>query len=326
MRAIVTGGAGFIGSHLIEALIAAGWDVTCLERRGGGRGWVDGMLIGFEPIGLEDPDALRGVLEGSDVVFHLAGLTEAVRPADIYAVNTEGTAAVLRAAATWNGSAPRVILMSSLAASGPCRNGEALSPDSVPFPLSHYGNSKLLAEQVVHAFEDRVPATIVRLPSTYGPREKAVLTLFRMIQQGFAVTVGGWDREVSLVYVKDVVHGLIAAARSPDAVGRTYCLAHPERITWGDFAAAGGEAVGRRPRLLSLPALLAQPLAIGCELAARVARRAAVLNRDRVRELRQERWVCDPSRAMEEIGFEPAWPIGRGVAETVAWYRKEEWL
>ena len=326
MRAIVTGGAGFIGSHLIEALVADGWDATCLERRGAGPGWVDGLPIAFEPIGLDDPDALRGVLEGADVVFHLAGLTEAVRPADLYRVNTEGTAAVLRAAATWNGSAPRVILMSSLAASGPCRNGAALSPDSVPFPLSHYGNSKLLAEQVVHAFEDRVPTTIVRLPSTYGPREKAVLTLFRMIRRGFALTVGAWNREVSLVYVKDVVGGLIAAARSSDAVGRTYCIAHPERITWADFAAAGGDAIGRAPRLLSLPAPLAQPIAIGCEVAARLARKAAVLNRDRVRELRQERWVCDPSRAIEEIGFEPEWPISRGVEETVDWYREEEWL
>jgi nucleoside-diphosphate-sugar epimerase len=326
MKAIVTGGAGFIGSHLIEALLAEGSDVTCVERRGGGRGWLGDLPVGFEPIGLDDEAALRGILEGAEVVFHLAGLTEAVRPTDLYAVNTEGTASVLRAAATFNGSAPRIILMSSLAACGPCRNGEPLTPDSVPFPLSHYGNSKLLAEAVVHAFEDRVPTTIVRLPSVYGPREKAVLTLFRMIRRGVALTVGGWERQVSLIYVKDVVQGLIAAARTPDAAGRTYCLSHPTPVTWAEFAGAGGRAVGRRPRLLSLPTSVARAVAVGCEAVARVARRAAVLNRDRVRELAQERWVCDPARAIREIGFAPSYPIDRGVTETVAWYRKEAWL
>lgn len=326
MKAIVTGGAGFIGSHLIEGLLADGCEVTCVERRGGGRGWLGDLPVGFEPIGLDDEAALRGILEGADVVFHLAGLTEAARPGDLYAVNTEGTASVLRAAATFNGSAPRVILMSSLAASGPCRDGEPLTPDSVPFPLSHYGNSKLLAEAVMHAFEDRVPTTIVRLPSVYGPREKAVLTLFRMIERGVAMTVGGWERQISLIYVKDVVQGLIAAARTPAAAGRTYCLSHPAPVTWAEFARAGGRAVGRMPRLLSLPAWAARVVAVGCEAAARVVRRAAVLNRGRVRELSQERWVCDPSRALGEIGFAPAYPVDRGVAETVAWYRKEAWL
>jgi len=326
MKAIVTGGAGFIGSHLIESLLAEGHDVTCVERRGGTCGWLRGLPVEFEPIGLDDEASLRGVLEGAGVVFHLAGLTEAVHPGELYAVNTEGTASVLRAAATFNGSAPQVILMSSLAACGPCRDGEPLTPDSVPFPLSHYGNSKLLAEAVMHAFEDRVPTTIVRLPSVYGPREKAVLTLFRMLARGVAMTVGGWERQVSLIYVQDVVQGLIAAARTSAAAGRIYCLSHPAPVTWAEFARVGGRAVGRTPRLLSLPAWAARVVAVGCEATARFAHRAAVLNRDRVRELSQERWVCDPSRAMQEIGFAPSFPVERGVSETVAWYRKEAWL
>lgn len=326
MKAIVTGGAGFIGSHLIEGLLREGHEVTCVERRGGGPGWVRDLPVGFEPIGLDDTAALQGVFEGADVVFHLAGLTEAVRPDDLYQVNTEGTAQVLRAAAAFNGSAPRVLLMSSLAASGPCRNGDPLSPDSVPFPLSHYGNSKLLAEAIVHAYEDRVPATIIRLPSAYGPRERSVLTLFRMIRRGIALTIGGWERPVSLIYVKDAVQGLIAAATSDAAVGRTYCLAHPEPVTWAEFACAGGRAIGRSPVLVSLPEALARPIALTCELTARALRRAAVLNRDRVRELSQASWVCDASRAIDEIGFAPAYPVDRGAAETVSWYRKEAWL
>lgn len=326
MRAIVTGGAGFIGSHLIEKLLESGHEVTCLERSGARRGWLEGLPIDWKPIGLEDDEALRQAFGGAGVVFHLAGLTEAVRPGDLYSVNTEGTARVIRAAASFNGSAPHVILLSSLAAIGPCRNGESLSPDSIPCPLSHYGNSKLLAEAVVHAFEDRVPATIVRLPAVYGPREKAVFALFKMLKRGFGVTIGRWDREASMIYVKDVVQGLMAAATSDRAVGRTYCLAYPRPINWTELAETAGSVFGRRAQLMSLPAFAANPIALCCEAAARFSGKAAILNRDRVREISQERWVCDSSRAIDEIGFAPAYPIGRGVRESIAWYQKERWL
>ncbi len=326
MRAVVTGGAGFIGSHLIEALLARGDDVVCLERPGAPTGWVRELRIEYADAGIGDPDRLARTLAGADVVFHLAGLTAALRPAQFYAVNTDGTAQVFRAAARQGSAAPRVLLMSSLAAIGPSRNGESLSPDTVPYPISHYGRSKLLAEAVAHAYADRVPATIMRLTSVYGPREQGVLTLFKLVRRGVAFTVGGWDREVSLIYVRDAVQGLIAAATTPIAAGRTYCLAHPQPVTWRGFAHLVGDAFGKRPYLVNLPVALARLVAVSAEGCALLRRRAAVLNRDRLRELTQTRWVCDPSRAIVEIGFRPLYPAARGVSETAAWYREARWL
>src|SRR3989441_3713023 len=137
MRAVVTGGAGFIGSHLIEALVARGDEVVCVERPGAPRRWLEGLDLSYRDSGLDNERALSAAFAGADVVFHLAGLTAARAPRDFYAVNTEGTARVFRAAAAHNGRAPRVVLMSSLAALGPCRNGDRLSPDTVPYPISH---------------------------------------------------------------------------------------------------------------------------------------------------------------------------------------------
>jgi nucleoside-diphosphate-sugar epimerase len=326
MRSVVTGGAGFIGSHLIEALIARGDEVVCIEHPGAPRGWVEGLPIRWCPVGLDDTNAIRRLAIGADVVFHLAALTEAASPADLYRVNTEGTARVLEALERRVGPPPRFVYVSSLAAAGPCRNGENLGPETIPFPLSHYGNSKLLGEAVVHAHADSVPSTIVRFPSVYGPRERAVLKVFRLVRHGAAVTVGGWDREISMLYVRDAGQGRIGAATSEQAVGRTYCIAHPETVTWREFATVAGTAMGRRPVLISIPAFAARTIAVLSELGARLRKRAAILNRDRVRELSQLRWVCDPSMAIAEAGFNPGYPLDRGIPETAAWYRGVGWL
>lgn len=325
MRVVVTGGAGFIGSHLIEALLARGDEVLCIERPGAGPGWLEGRPVRFEPVGVERGELLRPALRGADVVFHLAALTEARTPADLYAVNTEGTRRVLQAAAA-QPTAPRVVLVSSLAALGPCRDGEPLSPDTVPCPLSHYGQSKLLAEATAHAFADRVPVTVLRFPSVYGPRERAVLTFFRMVRRGIAVSVGPWDREVSMLYAADAVEALLAAAASPRAIGRTYCVAHPEPVTWRRFAEAAGRALGRMPLRVTVPAPAARVVAALCETTALLGRRAAILNRERVRELTQRRWVCDPSRAIAELGIRPRFAVEPGAAATVAWCREARWL
>jgi nucleoside-diphosphate-sugar epimerase len=327
MRTVVTGGAGFIGSHLIEALLRRGDDVVCIERPNASRGWLEDAPVPLHAVGVSDARTLAPLLDGADVVFHLAGLTEARTPADYYAVNTEGTGRVLEAAGTLGASAPRVLLMSSIAATGPCRNGDALNSDTVPFPLSHYGHSKLLAEAIAHAWADRVPVTILRFPSVYGPRERAVLTLFKLVKRGIALTVGAWEREFSLIFVQDAVQALLLAAdESRQRSGQIYCIAHPQPVTWRQFAQEVGRAVHRSPRLVSVPVPVARAVAVAAEAVARVRRSAAVLNRERVREITQPRWVCDPARAVDRLGFHADFGIERGVPETANWYEEARWM
>ena len=129
-----------------------------------------------------------------------------------------------------------------------------------------------------------------------------------------------------MIYVKDLVQGLQAAAAHDSVSGRTYCLAHPEAVSWRGFASTAGAVLGRKPILVTVPDTLARLVAVVVELLAKIRRRAALLDRDRVREMIQDRWVCDASRAIQEIGFEPTFPLARGAAETVAWYKQAHWL
>src|SRR5206468_3826407 len=108
----------------------------------------------------------------------------------------------------------------------------------------------------------------------------------------------------------DVVHALLAAADCDRAVNRTYCIAHPERVTWRGFARAVGQALGREPLLVCVPPAVAWVIAVAAEGGARLRGAAAILNRERVREL----------------GFCPQYPVARGVAETAAWYREARWI
>jgi nucleoside-diphosphate-sugar epimerase len=325
MKILVTGAAGFVGSHLVERLLERGDSVIALERPRARRHWLAGLDVDFRPCGLDDPDALAAAVAGVDVVYHLAALTEARRPADCYAVNTHGTANVVRAAAA-GAVPPRIVFMSSLAAVGPAAPGRRLDADSIPLPLSHYGRSKLQAEAVLHTYADRVPSVVCRFPAVYGPRDRAVLALFRMVAHGIALTVGPWHRQVSLVHVADAVAGLIDAGTTPSAVGRTYCIAHPQPVTWGEFVGAVAAAVGRDPARVALPESAARVVAVAAETVAAVRRRAALLNRDRVRELAQASWVCDPSTAMAELGFAPRFALADGVGQTADWLRRQQWL
>jgi nucleoside-diphosphate-sugar epimerase len=153
-----------------------------------------------------------------------------------------------------------------------------------------------------------------------------VLKLFRMVAKGFALTIGPWDREVSVIHAFDAVDGLIAAGIGAKAPGRTYNLAHPQSVTWGEFVLAIGRALGRRPLKFTVPVPAARPIALAAEAVAWLGRRAAVLNRDRVRELSQSRWVCNSATALTEIGFQPLYSLETGVVETAVWLRRNQWI
>ena len=314
---VVTGGTGFIGAHLIEKLAASGVTVRALVRR------KTALPAGVEPFpcDLADGAGIGEALRGAATVIHLAGVTKALRTQDYYTGNVRATENLARAIA---GRGVRFVHVSSLAAAGPSLDGAPVTEDDPPHPVSHYGKSKLEAEQTVRAL---LPAAvIVRPPVVYGPRDAAVLQILKSVAKGLWLEIGGGDRWFSAIYVGDLVEGILQAARAPQAAGRTYFLSHPKPCTWGDLAAIAGHVMNRKPVRIGVPVPAAVAVGWCAEVWARLTGRPGIVSRDKIVEARCARWTCNTGRAAGELGFEARTPIENGLVQTLAWYKEAGWI
>lgn len=317
---LVTGGTGFIGSHLVETLCASGEAVRCLVRpRRRGRALPVGVEVAEGD--LATGAGLEEALRGADAVIHLAGVTKALAVSDYYTGNPRATEALARAA---RGGPARFVHVSSLAAIGPSHGSVPVFEDDEPHPLTHYGRSKLEAERVVR---ELLPETvIVRPPVVYGPRDTDVFQLLKSISKGLVLEIAGGERWFSAIYVRDLVDGILAALRSPGAAGRSYFLTHAKPVSWSELTSTAAAIMNRRPKVVRVPVAVATGVGLCAEIWSRVTGRPGIVSREKVREAQCEAWICDHRRAEAELPFRAATPLADGLAKSLAWYKEAGWL
>jgi nucleoside-diphosphate-sugar epimerase len=319
----VTGGTGFVGSHLIEALREAGDTVTVLARtpaRAAGLGWLGVRIVEGD---LGDRDRLRQAVADQDVIYHSAGLVAALDEAAFLAVNRDGTVRLLEAAARMG--RPRFVFVSSLAAAGPTPRGHRRRGDEAPAPISGYGRSKLAGEQAVRA--GPLPWTIVRPPGVYGPRDREFLRLFRATRYG-VLPVFDPGQELSLVHVRDLARALVLLGRTAGAEGGIFYPCHPDIVTSAELARTIGRSMGRAVRVMPLPPWMARTALAVTALAARLTGGTTLLTPDKGNELFAPAWTCDPGglERVTEGRWTAEYDLERGVRQTAAWYREAGWL
>ena len=315
---LVTGGTGFIGSHLLDRLSALGQPARCLLRR---KPRPRRLPAGIEAAygDLTSGEGVEEAVRGADTVIHLAGVTKALAARDYYTGNVRATETLLRAVARRD---IRLVHVSTLAAIGPSRDGTPVNEDAQPRPLTDYGKSKLEAERTVRALAPG--AVIVRPPVVYGPRDTDVFQLLRSISKGWILEIAGGERWFSAIYVRDLVEGLLAATRG--APGRAYFLAHPQPVSWSGLGAAAARIMARRPRVVRVPPSVAYAVGLAAEAWAHITRQPGIISREKVAEARCRWWTCDTRRAAAELGFVARTPLATGLAETLAWYKEAAWL
>jgi nucleoside-diphosphate-sugar epimerase len=301
MKLAITGGTGFVGSHLVDCALAAGHEVKALTRRDQPERerleWIAGSL--------DDREALERLVDDVDAVIHVAGVISAADKAGFEKGNVAGTLAMLAAATA--GGVRRFVHVSSLAAREP--------------KLSLYGASKAKAEELV--FGSGLDWAMVRPPAVYGPGDKETLELFRMAKLG--VMLMPPRGHLSLIHAADLGRLLIALA-TPMAPATT--LIEPDDGKPGgwshrEFAKALGRAVGVRPAIFSAPGLFLR-FAARADQWFRGPR--ARLTVDRAAYFSHRNWVVEPKRAAPPDLWRPEIATEQGLADTAGWYRERGWL
>jgi len=322
MRALVTGGTGFVGGHLIDALLKAGDSVTTLVRSPRKAAGLAERGVRIVAGDLGNPAALREAARDQEVVFHSAGLVAAQDEAGFLAVNRDGTARVLTAASEV--SRAHFVLISSLAAAGPSPRGGRRSADEPPEPVTAYGRSKLAGEQVVRA--GRLPWSIVRPPGVYGPRDPEFLRVFKAVRLGWVPVFGDGTQQLSLVYAPDLAGALTALGRSSDTAGGIFYPCHPEVVSSAELARTIGSVMGKSVRIIGLPRWMAHAALGLTSTAARLTGGTTLLTRDKANEFFAAAWTADPAPLSAATGWQAAHHLASGAEATAAWYRAAGWI
>ncbi len=322
LKAALTGGTGFIGGHLAEALAARGTAVGALVRSPARCERLRALGCRLVQGTLDDEAALAKLVKGRDVVFHVAGIVAARSTADFLRANRDGARRVAEAAA--REGVGRLVLVSSLAVTGPSPAGGVVEESSGPGPLTAYARSKQAGEEAVRA--TGVAVTIVRPPAAYGPRDRAFLTVFRTARRGVVPLLGSGEQRVTLVHARDLAEALVAVATPRATLGRVYHAGHETPVSQRRLAEAVGEAVGRRVRFVRLPGPLVRgALGVGGFLA-RGLGEAPLLDGDKARELLATGWVCSSAALRRDAGWEAQTSLEEGLAGTARAYREAGWL
>ena len=325
-RALVTGATGFVGSHLVEGLLERGYRVRCLVRKTSNLRWLSDLEVEYVHGDIADKDSLSGVFENVDLVFHSAGLTKAKSREEYFRANAEGTRNLVEACLERNPELKRFVYVSSQAAVGPGADEKPLDENAPCRPITDYGESKLEGERIVLQHSSQLAVTIVRPPAVYGPRDADVLGFFKVASKGFRVSLGKGESLLSLVYVKDLVDGIIKAAENPKSAGQTYFIADERVYSWREAFNIIAEALKKRTIPLRTPRRVVLFLALISESFSGLFGRPATFNTQKAREITQRYWGLDVSKARAELGFSAKFDLEQGAAETVKWYRDKGWL
>jgi dihydroflavonol-4-reductase len=323
MKALVTGGTGFVGTHVVRALVDDGVTVRVLARPQSDRRALAGLPVDIVQGDLADPRSLPAALAGVDELYHVAADYRlwAPDPAVLYRVNVGGTRALLLAAAA--AGVARVVYTSSVGTLGlppDGRPGTEDTPVQLADMVGDYKRSKFLAErEAVDAAERGLPVVIVNPSAPVGPWDWKPTPTGRMLVDYLKGRMLAYlDTGLNIVHVRDVARGHVLAARHGRA-GERYILGHAHgnlalRAIFERLAPHTGIAAPR----LRLPHGAALALGAGAELVARVTGREPIASRTAVR-MAAKRMFFDPTKAIRELGL-PQTPVDQALRDAVDWF------
>lgn len=332
-RALVTGATGFVGSHLVEALVGRGYRLRVLVRRTSKLDWMRGLPVEIAYGDVTDKASLSGACVGVRDVFHFGALVKARTAEEFMLANAAGTRNLAESLAERGENGGVFVYCSSLAAGGP-----AIATQSQPMPvrsesdpdqpITPYGKSKLEGERglrEVAKASGKFRSVILRPPAVYGPRDAAILRFFKLVRAGILPLPGGEGARLSLIYVQDLVDASLETANHRNLDG-VYYVSDGAVHTWTTVGEMAGDMMHARTRPFVVPPWVAGVVASVSETGAKFSGRAPLISKWKVQEMRQKHWVCTIDKARREWSFSPKFTLDLGLEKTLSWYRENRWL
>lgn len=320
MTILVTGATGFIGSHLVNELLKKKEKVRILVRKVNRAEKLKQQSIEIYSGSLEDINSLTKATKDVKIVYHLAAMLGSpdVTYKQLYNTNVIGTENLIKACVKNN--VKRFVYISSVAAMGPTKN---MADETTKCnPKTDYDKSKYFAELAVK--KSNLDWTIIRPTMVYGPGEiKNKAMMFRLIQRGIFFIIGNGKNLMSLVYVGNLVKGIVLAGKSKNAVKQTYILSDKKNYTMNEFV----KTIARQENVktpIHLPIWIAY---IGAffSMIFRIFGLPQILSKDRIKNMTMNH-SFNISKAINELKYDPKIGLEEGVKRTVQWYKEKDIL
>jgi UDP-glucose 4-epimerase len=326
---LLTGATGFIGHHLVRSALEKGYHVHALVRE---TSQVDDLRtsgITFHYADITKFESIKTVFNqlaklkvNLDYVIHAAALTKARSEPEFLLVNCGGTQYILSALEHTGLRVRKFIFISSLAACGPELLGKVIDK-SRSRPITLYGKSKLLAESIVKRSE--WPYIILRPTAVYGPGEKDLFTVFKIVSRRLNPMLGFNKQELTFIYVKDLVEMILASLTSPEE-NKTYFITDGVVYPKSALGNAIATALNKTSLSLTLPLGLVKTMAMLAQYAASLVKKQSTLNLEKYKELTAQSWNCDVTETFKALAYTPRYNLQEGVKETTLWYQKNKWI
>lgn len=323
---VVTGASGFVGSHMVDKLLAEGHHVRCIVRSTSSKKWLDNKPVEIIDCGLFDKEALKIILKDADYLFHIAGVVKSKKPEGYFSGNVDTTRILLESLCEVNPNIKRVVISSSMTACGPSLNGITSTEETVEHPITNYGRSKYAQEQLAKKFMDRIPISILRLHAVYGERDTEIFKVFQTYKMGLMTLVGFDEKRLNLVHVADTVDGMFQATMSEKAKNQIYFIASEKSYTWPEISKEIEKAFGRKALHVRFPHFLVYTVAAFAEFFSMFSSKPATFNLEKARDFVQKDWTCDVSKAMIDFNYKQKVSLVEGMKRTIDWYREMKWL
>ena len=326
MKVLVTGANGFTGSYLIKILVNRGYEVRGIVRQTSDLSNIKGLPIELYYADISSHPNFDDAFQDIDIVFNIGAAyrVEGVPEKYFWDVNLEGTRKLLDAAK--KKGIKRFVHCSTVGVQGNVK--KIPSKENDPYnPGDYYQKSKLAGEKLVlQYYKDGLPVTIIRPTGIYGPGDTRYLKFFKYINNGKFIMIGDGKTYHHLVYVEDLVEGILLAGEKKEAVGEIFTIGGEGYLTLSELAKKIAEALDKPyPHKINIPVWPVWFGGLLCEMICKPLGINPPLFRRRVDFFVKNR-AFDISKAKKLLGFQPKVTLEEGLRKTANWYKNQGFL